>query len=217
MVPKNSTILKFYSRLLKEHGHQKWWSVSGFTTPKEWEICMGAILTQNTAWRNVEMALFNLKNSDIRNMEDILNLDIRKLRDLVKPAGFFNQKSKRLKIFAHYVLERFGSFENFLKNAKREDLMEINGIGPETADSILLYACGKRHFVVDAYTRRIFSRLSIIDESWKYERIQEIFENNIPKNIGLYKEFHALIVRHAKECCKKNPSKPCILINPPIK
>ena len=204
-------MLKVYKRLLKEHGSRKWWPVSGFTEPKEWEICIGAILTQNTAWRNVEKALVNLDNADCRTVDDILKMDIRKLRRLIRPSGFFNQKAKRLKTFSRYVVDNFGSVENFLKNITREELLEVNGIGHETADAILLYACGKPYFVVDAYTKRIFSRLGVIDESWKYEQVRELFENNLPKDVKVYQEYHALIVRHAKECCRKTENEDCIL------
>jgi len=204
-------IFEIYDKLLREHGHRKWWPVSSFTEPKEWEICIGAILTQNTAWRNVEKALLNLKNANCRTADDILKMNTREFRKLIRPSGFFNQKSKRLKIFARYIIENFGSVENFLKNAKREDLLKVNGIGNETADSILLYACNKPYFVVDAYAKRIFSRLGIIDDSWKYEQIKELFENNLPKDVKVYQEFHALIVKHAKECCKKVINENCAL------
>ena len=197
--------------MLKVHGHQNWWPVSGFTEPKEWEICIGAILTQNTSWTNVEKALLNLRNADCRTADDILKMDIRKLKKLINPAGFFNQKSKRLKIFARYVIDSFGSVENFLKSATREDLLNVNGVGNETADSMLLYACGKPYFVVDAYTRRIFSRLGIIDQSWQYERVRELFENSILRDVKVYREFHALIVKHAKECCRKAVNENCVL------
>ena len=204
-------ILKVYKSLLKEHGPRKWWPISDFTEPKEWEICIGAILTQNTAWRNVEKALSNLKNANCTTVDDILKIDVRKLRRLIKPSGFFNQKTKRLKIFSRYVADNFGSVENFLKTVTREELLEVNGIGHETADAILLYACNKPYFVVDAYTKRIFSRLGIINQSWKYEQVRELFENNLPKDVKVYQEYHALIVRHAKECCKKVANKNCIL------
>lgn len=204
-------IFKIYTKLLKEHGPRKWWPVSGFTEPKEWEICIGAILTQNTAWKNVEKALSNLDESACRTVDDILNVDMSKLRRLIKPSGFFNQKAKRLKVFARYVIENFGSVGNFLRSITREELLKVNGIGPETADAILLYACSKPYFVVDAYTKRIFSRLGIIEQSWKYEQVREFFENNLPKDVQIYQEFHALIVKHAKECCKKVVNENCIL------
>jgi len=204
-------LLKIYKKLLKEHGHRKWWPVSGFTEPKEWEICIGAILTQNTTWKNVEKALRNLDEAGCRTADDILNVDMGKLRRLIKPSGFFNQKAKRLKVFARYVIENFGSVGDFLRSITREELLKVNGIGPETADAILLYACNKPYFVVDAYTKRIFSRLGIINQSWKYEQVRELFENNLPKDVQIYQEFHALIVKHAKECCKKVANENCIL------
>ena len=138
-------------------------------------------------------------------------MDMSKLRRLIKPSGFFNQKAKRLKAFARYAIGNFGSVGNFLRNITREELLKVNGIGPETADAILLYACSKPYFVVDAYTKRIFSRLGIIEQSWKYEQVREFFENNLPKDVQIYQEFHALIVKHAKECCKKVANENCIL------
>ena len=204
-------IRKIYDTLLKEHAHQKWWPISDFTKPKEWEICIGAILTQNTAWKNVEKALSNLKNANCKTVDDILWMDIRKLKRLIRPSGFFNQKAKRLKTFSRYVIDNFGSVENFLKNITREELLEVNGIGHETTDAILLYACGKPYFVVDAYTKRIFSRLGIIEQTWGYEQVRELLEKNLPEDVKVYQEYHALIVKHAKECCKKTVNENCIL------
>lgn len=203
-------LIKIYNNLLEMHGNQNWWPVSRSFEPKEWEICIGAILTQNTAWSNVEKALDNVYGARLLHAKDMISADLKTIKKLIRPSGFFNQKSIRLKNFSRFVLS-FGNFENFKEKITREQLLAVNGIGPETADSILLYACNKPYFIVDAYTRRIFQRLNIINND-DYEEIREIFESNLPRNVELYKEFHALIVRHAKECCKKEPNNACSLL-----
>ncbi|MEM7819920.1 MAG: endonuclease [Candidatus Aenigmatarchaeota archaeon] len=197
-----SKILKIYKKLYNKFGQQKWWPISGKFRPKEFEICVGAILTQNTNWKNVEKALNNLIKRKLIDAESISRTDIKKLQSMIRPSGFYKQKAKKLKAFAKFVYEYKG---NFYKNITKEELLNINGIGHETADSILLYACNKPYFVVDAYTKRIFSRLGMIDEKHKYEDIKFFFEDNIKKDIKIYKEFHALIVELAKKYCKKIP------------
>ncbi|MBI2545120.1 MAG: endonuclease III domain-containing protein [Candidatus Aenigmarchaeota archaeon] len=187
-------IMKNYKELLKKYGKQNWWPS---VTKKEFEICLGAILTQNTNWKNVEKAIANLIDANAMDPESILNMPTNKLEELIKPSGFFKQKTKRLKEFSKFVLS-YGSFENFKKNATREQLLNVNGIGKETADSILLYACGKPYFVVDTYTRRLFSNLGLIKGDEKYDNIRQLFESKLPKDVELYKEFHALIVKHGK-------------------
>ncbi len=206
-----SVLIQIYKHLLKQHGHQNWWPVKRKFKPREWEICIGAILTQNTAWGNVEKAMDNIYNGKLLTPESIAETDIRTIKKLIRPSGFYNQKSVRLRNLAKFVVS-FGNFEIFKKNITRDELLKINGIGPETADSILLYACGKPYFVVDAYTRRIFSRIDVFDGNNDYEEIRAFFENGIPKNVNLYKEYHALIVRHAKECCRKIANKECVLL-----
>jgi len=183
-----------YKELLKKHGKQNWWPS---VTRKKFEICIGAILTQNTNWRNVEKAIANLIDVDAIDPVAILNMPTNKLEGLIRPSGFFRQKAKRLKEFSEFVLS-YGSFEKFAKNVTREELLDVNGIGKETADSILLYACGKPYFVVDAYTRRLFSNLGLIKGDEEYDDIRQLFESKLPKNVELYKEFHALIVKHGK-------------------
>lgn len=204
-------LFKIYQKLLAYHGPQNWWPASGFTQPREWEICIGAILTQNTSWGNVEKALENLKAAKCRTPRNIAGMDLRKLQQMIKPSGFYRQKAQRLKLFSGFVIDNFRTTGHFLKTVTRDVLLRLNGIGKETADSVLLYACGRPYFVVDAYTKRIFSRIGIVDASWNYEQIRALFESNLPKDIEIYKEFHALIVRHAKECCRKQPNGSCIL------
>jgi len=186
--------MKIYKALLQKHGKQNWWPS---ITRKEFEICIGALLTQNTNWRNVEKAIANLVDADAIDPAKVANMQTMKLEKLIRPSGFFRQKAKRLKEFSKFVLS-YGSFEEFKKNITREELLNVNGIGKETADSILLYACGKPYFVVDVYTRRLFSNLGLIKGDEEYDDIRQLFESKLPKDVELYKEFHALIVKNGK-------------------
>ncbi len=199
-------VMEVYNTLLKHHGPQNWWPCR---TGKKFEVCIGAILTQNTSWGNVEKALDNLVKMNCVDAAKIAEMDARSIERLVKPSGFFRQKARRLKGFSRFVLD-FGSMKKFLRNVTREQLLSVNGIGPETADSILLYACGRPYFVVDAYTKRMFSALGIVGGE-DYEQTRSFFESGIPRDAELYKEFHALIVRHAKECCRGFLKSDCVL------
>ena len=199
--------MKVYSLLLKNHGHQSWWPCR---TGNKFEICIGAILTQNTNWSNAEKAIDNLIKADCIDEKRIVSMNITELESLIRPSGFYKQKAKRLKEFSIFILTH-GSIKKFLKNVRRDELLAANGIGPETADSILLYACEKPFFVVDAYTRRMFSSLGRIKADADYEDIRKFFEENIPSDVNLYKEFHALIVKHAKVCCRGFLKDGCIL------
>ncbi len=200
-------LLKIHDKLLTHYGSQNWWPTHNHRSDaaRKWEICVGAILAQNTSWKNVEKALDNLIATGCLDAEKIAEIRDRKLEKLIKSSGFYRQKAKRLKAFSNHVLKEHGSARNFLKDATRDELLAINGIGHETADSMLLYACDKMHFVVDAYTRRILSRLGVIDEGMDYDEIKHFFESNLPKQLEIYNEFHALIVKHAKEHCRKKP------------
>jgi endonuclease-3 related protein len=185
-----------YTRLLKEFGHMNWWPAGRDFVPKEWEVCAGAILTQNTNWKNVEKALDNLKAAGIITPDATMKMRMEKLELLVRPSGFYRQKAVRLKALAELVSE-FGNFDNFVKKVRREELLAVNGIGPETADSILLYACGRPVFVVDAYTRRFLETLGV-KAARDYDSLRSYFEKRIPKDVALYREFHALIVEWGK-------------------
>jgi endonuclease-3 related protein len=187
-------ILRLYERLLEHFGPQGWWPVSHSLEPAEWEVMVGAVLTQNTSWENVERALGNLSKAGIRTRKDLLGLREGEVAELIRPSGYFNQKARKLRILA--------GFEGELN---RENLLGLWGIGPETADSILLYGRGKAYFVVDAYTKRIFSRLGLVGNDWDYERIRQYFESRLPRDPRIYKEFHALIVQMAKQHCRKEP------------
>ncbi len=196
-------LTEFYGKLLKEFGPQGWWPVRRNFVPREWEICLGAILTQNTNWRNVEKALENLSKSEIISPRDISKINMRKLETLIRPSGFFRQKAKRLKEFASFVLG-FGTFGNFRENVKRSGLLKVKGIGFETCDSILLYACDRAYFVIDSYTRRLAKHLGIKTKG-DYESLRAYFEKNLPREIEIYKEFHALIVEWGKRATVKTP------------
>ena len=156
---------------------------------------MGAILTQNTSWKNVEKAILNLKKNNLLNKEKLEKINIKKLANLIKSSGYHNQKAKKIKEFIKFL--------NSKKKITRENLLTVWGIGPETADSILLYAYNKPYFVIDAYTKRIMNKLGYKENT--YEKLQELFHKNLPRNYKLYNEFHALFVRLAKENCKTNP------------
>ncbi|HJW96543.1 MAG TPA: endonuclease [archaeon] len=193
-----------YRRLLKEFGPQGWWPVQNGFSPPEWEVCVGAILTQNTNWGNVEKSLSSLKEGGVTTPQKTLKVHNHILKNFIRSSGYYTQKAHRLKALAEFV-SQFSRERDFLQGADRKDLLLIHGIGPETADSILLYATGRKFFVVDAYTRRIFSRFGMIKEDWRYDKIRLFFEKSVPKDADVYKEFHALIVRLAKENCRKAP------------
>lgn len=194
----NKTIAQVYSLLLKTYGKQNWWPGNRF------EIMVSAILTQNTRWENVEKSLRNLKHYGIHRFEEILNTPDEKLKELIKPSGFYNQKAERLKLLAKYVVNN--GIQGLMKKDKRtlrKELLSIKGIGPETADSIILYALDKLVFPIDAYTKRFWTRF--FGERKTYEELQKTFHKVLPKDLEVYKEMHALIVELCKNHCKKKP------------
>jgi len=185
-------LIKIYELLLKHFGKQNWWPVVNKKN-KRFEIIVGAILTQNTAWKNVEKAINNLYKNNAFSRKAILEMPIEKLEDIIKPSGYYKQKAKKLKEIA-----------KLKGKITRERLLKVWGIGKETCDAILLYAYDKPVFVIDAYTQRIFSRLGF--KKLDYDSLQNLFEENIPKDIEIYKEYHALLDELAKNYCKKkNP------------
>ncbi|AEF96824.1 endonuclease III domain-containing protein [Methanotorris igneus] len=200
-------LLKIYHLLLSHFGYQNWWPAE-----TRYEVVIGAVLTQNTSWKNVEKAIENLKKENLIDERKILEIDTEKLKKLIKPAGFYNIKAERLKNITHHIVKNYGSTENLAKlpiklEDLRKELLNVKGIGKETADSILLYALDRPIFVVDAYTKRIFSRLGVIEGGEEYDEIRHIFEENLPKDLKIYKEYHALIVELGKHYCKKrNPA-----------
>ena len=200
----SNRLRKIYNVLLKAFGPQHWWPGD---TPLE--IIVGAILTQNTSWSNVEKAIANLKSAKLLDAGKLKEVPVEKLAELIRPAGYFNIKARRLKNFfdwldAHHQCDLDRMFSRGLP-ALREELLEVRGIGPETADSILLYAGQKPSFVVDAYTYRVFSRHQLIPSETTYDEIKEFFESNLPQDVPLYNEYHALIVAVGKRYCKSRP------------
>jgi DNA-3-methyladenine glycosylase III (EC 3.2.2.-) len=171
---------------------------------------VGAILTQNTSWNNVEKAIKNLKKQRLLNPAALKKVNSRKLARLIRPSGYYNQKTKKLKNFISFLYKRYsGSLTKMFRQRLpklREELLEINGIGPETADSILLYAAKKPIFVVDAYTKRIFARHKLIKENSDYHSVQDLFMANLKPQAKIFNEFHALIVKLGKDICRIKPN-----------
>jgi endonuclease III related protein len=196
---------KFYEALFDAHGPQRWWP--GRTA---FEIIIGAILTQNTSWSNVEIALRNLRRERLLTPRAIEDVPFARLARLIRSSGYFRQKAKKLKCFVRFLRKEYdGSLNRMFRTptaALRERLLAVHGIGPETADSIMLYAGKHPVFVVDAYTRRMLERHGVSGPRQTYEEIRELFERSLPSNAPLYNEFHALIVRTGKEYCRpRNP------------
>ena len=195
-------IRKFFDILFDYYGPQHWWPCQ---TGLRWEIITGAILTQNTAWINVEKAIGNLLAVDVMSPEKVLETSDDKLQELIRPAGFFKQKCAYLKAVAAFMLERELAFEQSTDVwALRKDLLPVKGVGRETADSILLYAFNKPIFVIDAYTRRVAERHLHLDGTLHYDILQKIFMDALPPNVAIYNEYHALIVALSKESCHKS-------------
>lgn len=207
---------EMYKILLEKYKPRKWWPTTakgklkpeysgGPSDEKEmFEVIIGAILTQNTSWKNVEKAIIKLNKENLIDIEKIYSIDIEKLKELIRPAGYYNQKAERLKIIAEFLKNRTIKDLKKLKITElRELLLSVKGIGPETADSIILYAFNKPIFAIDTYTKRIFSRLGILEESASYDEWQSYFHEQLEPSTKLFQEYHALIVEHAKQFCKK--------------
>lgn len=188
--------------MLEAYGPQEWWP--GET---EFEVMIGAVLTQNTAWPNVEQAIGNLKQADIFSVDALLDAPQDEVAQLIHPSGYFNIKADRLRQFCRFLQEQGG--EQALRKLKtarlRKLLLSVKGVGPETADDILLYAFQRPVFVIDAYTRRIFSRLGMAIGDEPYEVLRMGFESALESDADLFNEYHALIVCHAKCFCNKKP------------
>ncbi len=212
------TIKLIYDKLYEEYGAQGWWpivslhdcggvnptktgSINGYhvldySHPQDrnerFEIIIGALLTQNTSWPQVEKSLLNLKDCCGFSPEEIVEVDLDKLKNAIKPSGYFNQKAERLKLLAEWFIE-LGE-----KIPSRNELLGLKGVGPETADSILLYAFSQPSFVVDSYTKRIMLALNLIDDDFKYDDIKVMFEKGLESDAVIFQEYHALLVEHAK-------------------
>lgn len=192
-----------YSQLYAHFGPQSWWPGD---TP--FEIMVGAVLTQNTNWGNVEKAIVNLKRARALSLSRCHAIPESDLAELIRPAGYFNVKARRLKNLCAFIIETYGSVVRMKREpleTLRPLLLSVNGIGPETADSILLYALGKPVFVVDAYTKRFLYRHNLIRAGDDYHAMQAAFEKHLPTDAALYNEYHALIVRLGKEYCRPHP------------
>jgi len=197
--------------LLSHFGPQHWWPGE---TPLE--VMVGAILTQNTNWNNVEKAIQNLKRKGLLSVHGLHSVTVQQLAEEIRPAGYFNIKSKRLKNLIHFLVECYeGKMTLFLEDRTetlRNGLLSVKGIGPETADSILLYAVKRPLFVVDNYTYRILNRHGLVDDPVSYDDLQDLFMSNLPHDPQLFNEFHALIVCTGKNYCRKKPlCHPCPL------
>lgn len=198
------SLKKLFQLLYAHYGKQSWWPAK---TP--FEVCVGAILTQNTNWGNVEKAIKSLRSARMLSLLKIAEADEKKLGELIRSSGYFNQKAKSLKLFSRHVQENYsGSLEKMFGKPIEElraELLSLHGIGKETADSIILYAAKKPVFVVDAYTKRIINR--IYGESLdSYDELQELFHAGLPHSVQQFNEFHAVLVEHAKVYCRKEPN-----------
>jgi endonuclease-3 related protein len=195
--------MELFEILFARYGALHWWPAE---TP--FEVCVGAMLTQNTNWSNVEKAIANLRRAGLLSLEALWEIDRERLAELIRPSGFFNVKSARLKSFLGWLLQRYGSLEAMFAGdwrLLREELLAVPGIGAETCDCILLYAGEKPSFVVDAYTRRLLSRLGLASESDGYEKLRSLFMNALPADSALFNDYHALIVEQCKRHCRKKP------------
>ena len=211
-----------FQALLQHFGPQHWWPGDS-----PFEIAVGAILTQNTNWQNVARAIENLKKANLLEPHAIDRLEVAELAELIRPAGYFRLKAKRLKNFVHWLVDRFdGSMAAMAAcslSTLREELLSINGIGPETADSILLYAAGKPTFVVDAYTHRIAVRHGWIEPEAGYDDLKDYFESRLSDDVPTLNELHALLVQVGKNFCRPRearcdqcPLKPFLPANGPV-
>lgn len=213
-------LIDFYKILLKSFGKQGWWplldykgknptktgSFQGYhpgrydfplSQKQIFEVCIGALLAQNTSWQNAEKALLKMKKNKILSPKDVSKSTEKRIASIIKPAGYYNQKAKKIKAFSLFFIELKG------RTPRREDLLKLWGIGKETADSIMLYAYKQPHFVIDAYTKRVCNRIGFSEND--YDKLQNIFESNLPEDYKIYNEFHALIVELAKRHCKIIP------------
>jgi len=212
-------LYKIYKLLLDHFGEQGWWPTTkeGGYKPEHrgerpkvekerLEIVVGAILTQNTSWKNVEKAIENLNRKGLMDIHKLNHIDKKELARLIRSSGYYNQKAQRIKDFVSFVIDKYeGKLENLFSldiEDLRNELLSIKGIGKETADSIILYSALKPIFVIDAYTKRIVERLGITNDK-DYDQLQRIFMESLPKDQKIFAEYHALLVRLGKEYCKK--------------
>jgi endonuclease III related protein len=200
----NQVLKEIFEVLYSAFGAQNWWPAE-----TELEMMVGAILTQNTNWNNVEKAVDNLRKRDLLSVAGLRDIPISLLAEYIRPAGYYNIKARRLKNLIGLIeAEHGGDIDGFFSldtDTLRAELLSVRGIGRETADSIVLYGAGRPLFVIDAYTYRILARHGIIQEEAGYDEIQSLFMDNLPHDVELFKEFHALIVKTGKLYCRKKP------------
>jgi endonuclease-3 related protein len=200
---KNLSLEQLYEKLYSQYGPRNWWPAD-----TRFEVIIGAILTQNTSWSNVEKAISNLKSANMLEPEKLKMVHIKTLEKAVHPSGYFRQKARRLKDFNNYLIDQYnGDLDKMFSrplDELRKEMLQQKGIGPETADSILLYAGNKPIFVIDAYTRRLIGRLGLSDKL-TYEDLQVFFMENLPEDVQLFNEYHALIVVFVKNICRPKP------------
>ena len=225
---------EIYQKLLDTYSYQGWWPITGYegsnptktgstngyhvrdysfprNSSERFEIIIGAVLTQNTSWPQVEKSLINLHELVDFTPFELLELDEEEFKSAIRPSGYFNQKYNYLRNVSEFYISLDG------ETPQRADLLKVKGVGPETCDSIMLYAYGQKEFVVDAYTRRIFSNLGLIGEKDSYNKIKQFFEDNFDGGVNEYQEYHALIVEHAKNYYSKKPYDDKILNNFKVK
>jgi len=203
----NDKLLDIYRILFDHYGPREWWPAE---TP--FEVVVGAILTQNTAWRNVEKAIANLKQLGPLTPEPLFHLPEEALAEAIRPSGYYRQKGKRLRNLLGMLSDQFEcrleALFDLPTETLREKLLALSGIGPETADSILLYAAGRPVFVIDTYTIRILSRHELLPEETSYAEAQQWVTDHLPEDVQLFNEFHALLVNVGKDFCRPRPKCP---------
>jgi len=202
-------LMEIFALLQGRYGPRNWWPVtpSGESVPQyrggpvddrqRFEVAVGAVLTQNTSWKNASAAIENLNRAGMLSPEGIYKTEESRLAEIIRPSGYYNMKAKKLLAIAAFFLRR--------EEVSRDSLLEVHGVGPETADSILLYAYRVPVFVVDSYTRRMFSRIGMIEAESDYEKIRAFFQDNLASRAELFQEYHALIVENSKSVCRKAP------------
>ncbi|MFC1871203.1 endonuclease III domain-containing protein [Chloroflexota bacterium] len=206
----SQSLMDVYHRLMARYGPQHWWPAD-----EPFEVIVGAILTQSAAWTNVEKAIANLKSAGVLSPEALRDIPLDKLSNLVYPSGYYNAKARKLKAFAEWLRQGYDDDLNRLFRADhlRQKLLAVHSIGPETADSILLYAAGKPVFVIDAYTRRIMERLGLATDGNSYSAYQSFFMQNLAEDTRLFNEYHALLVCLGKNLCRRKPRCPQCCLN----
>ena len=202
--PSRRELIQLYRRLYDHYGDLHWWPAKS-----PFEVSIGAILTQNTAWKNVEKAITRLKQTRSLGVGALSKMSHRRLARLIKSTGYFNLKARRLKNFISFVAKRYRRSHAQMLRQKSErlraELLSVNGIGPETADSILLYAAEKPVFVIDAYTKRILSRHGVLQYETSYDDFQTFFFKRLPPDTALYNQYHAMFVKVGSEFCRSKP------------